>query len=768
MSRRKWTILALAALCLTVCLPLACAGANYDVPTVILDGTGQAAICGFFETPYWWQGDGGIYLTSGRPWWDLSLFHWKEGDERVRLVDVDILDGYKEDYVPFVTPDGFYLLSSATGDLLTYREPAWERVAKLNVENLPGSEYLFGGRLGGAHHFVFERDNLYFLLPQQNDHTVNDLVIAELKTGECRIIPDLRLDAIAKYTPGALLACRGDEIGTFNLGTEAMGGSILRTVDRVLQFQTSQNTNRRVPTPFSYDAEANRLFYVFDERLYAKTGDEGAELIRSLITQYLTADSLRPVDEGTRGQTIGEMGHQTDINRLITLPNGKIAYSTQYAMYIVRDEPLTVPVETLKISGVYNIAEAHALFHLRRPDVRIENWYFGIQASDPYKEMPSMYPMDIYRTSTEDGYARLYRDGFIAPLTGSEALEKEAEAYYPVVRDVLTYNGDLMGVPVYMEINPWAYDKAAWEALELPDPPTTMDGVFSLIGLWNEKYAAQNPITALVSASVASDRACLMASALDQYHFQRATGEAAVDFDTPEFRALVERFLSTETAPFEQERYFSTRLLRCGYDSWPQYESLENLGKDGYTLLLPATLEEGDAPRLGAIMQFLFIAKGAPNPEIAREYLEMITAHTDGGLRAMLSPDVTEPVPYAEDVDTLIALEENRLALEKERGAYADSERLYKERIASLKAYPYAVDAETLAFYRSAAPYLTFQTDAVGGTNKARDDMMHHVAGELDYLLNDMDSGGWVPFDDADSFIAFLREQAEMVFAHRH
>ena len=390
------------------------------------------------------------------------------------------------------------------------------------------------------------------------------------------------------------------------------------------------------------------------------------------------------------------------------------------------------------------------LFLQLHPEVSLEylDWdpedtSFQAPHNNPIQEFrcddPTTPIIDIYILSVTEGLHRLIREGYVLDLSGSESISAAHATYLPQVQEVLSVDGKPIAIPIHFNVAGWDYDKNAWEAFGMPNVPKTADELIQLVSRWNQDIILP-PETALYGPEeFYSRRARLIMDITNMYVIQYATSDAALDFDTPEFKDMVNRIVNLPEIPEDFSR--STPLLRCGINNYPRTFSLLDLERGDMfnpdiTPVLPMSFSESGVAKVGAEIAVMCIASNTQNRELAMEYVELVLGHQgeqQKDLRAMLTLDVQE-------MDAL------------------------------------GLSKETQDFYRNLAPGITFNSGALGGFWPTAWQGEYFWFVFLDaYDLPD-DAYGREFWDhlfglmreDISPFIAKLNEEAQHLFAARH
>lgn len=388
------------------------------------------------------------------------------------------------------------------------------------------------------------------------------------------------------------------------------------------------------------------------------------------------------------------------------------------------------------------------LFLQLHPNVSFEytNWdpsepSYYTPYNNPIEEFrcddPTAPVIDIYILSVIEGLPRLIREEYVLDLSSSESISAAYATYFPQAQAVLSSDGKPMAVPIKFDVAGWDYDKKTWDTLRMPSVPKTADELIQLINRWNQDIGLP-PETALYGTGGLYPRKIqLLMDVINMYVIQFASNNAALNFDTPEFRDMVNRIINLPELPY----CISKSALLCEDDNYPKTFSLLDLDRgDEYdpsiTPILPMSFSENKDVKVGAEMAVVCIASNTQNRELAMEYVEFIVEHQaeqQKDLRAMLTLNTQE-------MDAL------------------------------------GISKETQDFYCDLAPGITFDNGALGGFWPTDWQGEYFWFVFLDaYSLPDQaySQAFWENLIDLmkvdiDPLIAKLNEEAQFYFANRY
>lgn len=412
------------------------------------------------------------------------------------------------------------------------------------------------------------------------------------------------------------------------------------------------------------------------------------------------------------------------------------------------------------------LGDLDKLFLQLHPDVSFEyvDWddegYTGVYFPDqnPIEEFhcddPATPTVDIYILSAVEGLHRLIREGYVLDLSSSESITTAQAAYFPQAREVLSAGGKPVAVPISMAIGAWDYNKQAWEALALPEVPKTIEGLVALLGRWNRDLILP-PGTVLYGNGGWGDiRIELLMDMLRVYIIENGANNTPVNFDTPEFRNVVNEALNLPPLPYDALGTCEP-LLFCDDRLYPWMLSLRDLDNKAWWQarlynadvqlepLLPMGFSRSKPAKVGAEMEVVCIARNSQNRDLAMEYVEFILAHQadcQEDLRAMLTLDSNEM---------------NGIGIQK----------------------------ETQALYCDLVPDISFDIGALGKFLTMNDDGDYYLSLIMDgyNLMDDYIQSDTAELEasiyqklldlmraDINPFIAELNEEAQEIYADRY
>lgn len=275
------------------------------------------------------------------------------------------------------------------------------------------------------------------------------------------------------------------------------------------------------------------------------------------------------------------------------------------------------------------------------------------------------YDVMLLDTSSID-ITEVIDKGFALPMTGSEALDAFAASLYPTLQEMITRDGVIYAVPIYLFCLEGGYNPQAFESLGL-DVPTTYEELAALINDWPEQ-----PADVLdeyeINIWTRSYRQWFLRKMLGGYvtHME-ATGQE-LHFDTPLFRELMGLVDTLTTANDVEEERDANYLMDT------TNEALQ-MGYTWGTPLLDLAIE-GRVTH-AAYAHLAIINPNTTHPEEAIRFIECLVADIgDKARQTMVDTAYLTPIEDPEYQQRLIDWASEKAILEKKLEDSAQADRL--------------------------------------------------------------------------------------------
>ena len=372
----------------------------------------------------------------------------------------------------------------------------------------------------------------------------------------------------------------------------------------------------------------------------------------------------------------------------ICMPDGFLLIWTNSAVLLRNTDPAQRSSTTLRvdISG-WNTAATDAVYAMseQRGDVAVLLQSMDAEDFDMLQAMLNRDSyMDVYTVyaSGRDFNAFLNR-GFLQDLSGNEQIAADTERMYPYIRNAVTRDGKIVGVPLYaygamMGVNNRLWKKMGGTEEELPK---TWDQFFDWLGTLPEKLTEDIKLVDDDGwMNQDNFRADIRSMIMNQYQIRmEEQGEENFAFNTPLVSGLLKRLyevdldaLGVREADESQEddglytMQENDPLLLTYFDGTPgSYYS-------NIYMPLPLSLEEGEEPTVNGYVEVAILNPYSEHPEEAKQYLSLLLKNLSVEDQYTFFTDKTEPILNGYYTDTFAfydeMMESTRKSLETAEG----------------------------------------------------------------------------------------------------
>lgn len=332
---------------------------------------------------------------------------------------------------------------------------------------------------------------------------------------------------------------------------------------------------------------------------------------------------------------------------------------------------------------------------------------------------------DVYVTPLSwPDYDALYDKGYLVPLEDEE-LKAWAARVYPGMAEAFTRDGDLVAIPVEIDIEGMTYNPRVTQALGISELPTTMREFFHLLAQLSHSdlgdYFVLDPYEPNLKKTMLYWFLGKALFASQQLEDTRGF------FNTPEMRATLEEFEQINFDAFPQgwedgddytkDVLFSSNILNCDWYYW--YQGVYHSD----AIVMPLSVQPGQPGFLYASMCVAIINPHSRHPQAARLLLKALWADLPETMQANLLADWDTPI-----------LDENQ-----EEG----------------KPPKYLVSPEDLAVYQSYAPLVRIDHD--DGLGFDGEDLLVDLASR--YLAGNLTAGEFLDTLDERWSMMLLEKQ---------
>lgn len=261
---------------------------------------------------------------------------------------------------------------------------------------------------------------------------------------------------------------------------------------------------------------------------------------------------------------------------------------------------------------------------------------------------------DIYSLPMDNSqFAALRKKGYLQDLSANEKIVESTSRLYPYIRDAVTQDGKIIGVPVCFEGRTPGVHMEAWKGIGGTEEelPKTWSQFFDWLESLPERLEGKNVAVVPDWETRESFRGTILEVMLNQYEtLMERKGDTDYYFATPEMCELVRRLDGLD---------YDALQIRNGNDEDEYYDDydertalLDNntstLFYDGGTYVpLPLSFSEEEDPVLPVQVSIAFMNPYSEHPQEAMEFLALATENLFGLDQYAAYTDRTEPVHYS-------------------------------------------------------------------------------------------------------------------------
>ncbi len=567
-------------------------------------------------------------------------------------------------------------------------------------------------------------DTLYFASYDESYERV--LVATDLTDGDTDVYypadlgAEISLDSFCAYKDGQLLVLEtewGEDESAVKLYAIDVENE---EATELLTLATGENASA---TGLAYRADTDTVYCIMDGEICAMTGMDVSTLQRVSEAPISYINSAAPIITGD-GFYIA-----ADYEALVRR-NTDPAQRAQTRI-------------TVQDMGAGAITDAYYAFGENHGEVEV----VLLQRTEDVVQamMNRSTDVDIYCVSVDSvEFDAVYSRGYMAELTGSEAISAFLDRCYPFAREVCEKDGEAVAVPVTLYMDGRGYDPEAFARLGLTeeDVPKTWAEFFGSLEPLAAKIAEEPGMTLFEGFSdYETARMTFLSAMINDYMNYISLPENEFAFDTEAFRAALAAYEAVDwsklglPAPNVDDGLGASGVIEIGgrTEHNTLYSAYTNVSADGYiarAAFRPMLLSfvEGEQPHISATLFIAFVNPFSEHRDIAVSFLETALEELDDLTRIHLCPEENEPVlsPYYESniqgFDQSVADAEEQLAkaeTEEERQAYEELVEEYKQyREDYLKYDAWTASEESIAIYREYASSIRVKRNiGMGGEN---------------------------------------------------
>ena len=459
-------------------------------------------------------------------------------------------------------------------------------------------------------------------------------------------------------------------------------------------------------------------------------------------------------------------------NGAICLPDGFLVIWTNSAVLLRNTDPAQRSSTTLRadITG-WNPAATDAVYAMNEARGDVAVLLQGIDAED-FDMVQAMLNrdsyMDIYTVfaSGRDFNALLNR-GFLQDLSSNEQIAADTERMYPYIRNAVTRDGKIVGVPLMVSGSMIGVNYRLWKKMGGTEEelPKTWDQFFDWLGTLPEKLTDDIKLTDDYGWMDQDQfRSYVRSMIMDQYQIRmEERGEENYVFNTPLVSGLLKRLYEVDLDALgireadenqENDNTYTIEendpLLKMYYDSTPA-----NYYSYAY-MPLPLSLVEGEEPIIDAYVEMAILNPYSEHPEEAKQYLSLILKNLSVEDQYTYFTDKTEPIAAFGYADTFAfydeMLESTRKSLETAEGedkvVFEEQLKRLEEEREDMDRWAWRIRQSAIDSYLATCPMIKvlsedFMEDIYGSMEREEEEEFYEQLNrekDVEKLLNTIDS----------------------------
>lgn len=388
--------------------------------------------------------DGTVYLLTSR-----AFYRFDAGDREARRV----ADAPQNPQVEPTAVDSLFVhagqlkaFNNQSGDIFTvaYEQDAVKLTPALKLD-LSDFESEGGGPLKWIQRFnrlVVLGDRLFARLPNWGGDLEKDLYSFDLNTGERKVYSPKHLQGLVPYKDGRLIGIRFDQNVTDPDTFEQMDGEL--TV-----FDPATDKAEKLDWPLPEDRQGKNR----DLRLYYDAA--GGILYASNDSGVMRLSPDRAPELVARLPMSGSWSWMEGVPSLVPLDGGRVLVAFNNNAFIRSTDPAQMPpVTTLSVnSGGYDsYALSKALMHMDDIDLQFyQGDYLDAEALSARFLTGDMDFDLLILYSSEHDMEKLIKKGYLADLSGSEALVRLTDDMLEAVQPLIHRDGRLYALPMDLQ-----------------------------------------------------------------------------------------------------------------------------------------------------------------------------------------------------------------------------------------------------------------------------------------------------------------------------
>jgi len=343
------------------------------------------------------------------------------------------------------------------------------------------------------------------------------------------------------------------------------------------------------------------------------------------------------------------------------MPGGYLAVGMPDSVQVRNIDPRYLPERPLKLSTYSE--DLSRIFAKENPGILITyaDRYYG-NMEELVANMMGFDASDVYMIDSADmDLHAIYKKGYLADLSGNQAITEIVNRMYPNIRESLTFDGKIVAIPFNMNVSTFGVNLKTLKKIGLTgdDAPRTYFELLEFIKRWINGYSAEYPDLKLFEFSENLSVQLMNAILNAQMTYCNVQGEP-LTFDTPVMRKLLAKLESIDFTPLSE--YVS-------FEDGGDVQEWEIADSDGSTILFilsnPITidryaiasnrafepallaLDDGMPALLDAQVSWLILNQKSADNEEAMRFMQYCAEHMYPSTLINTMPDENEPIEDA-------------------------------------------------------------------------------------------------------------------------
>lgn len=504
-------------------------------------------------------------------------------------------------------------------------------------------------------------DGKLFVKFYNYENKLVDLYSFDLTTGEKTEHKATHLQGMTPYKDGTFLAAFKDPQQYYNPETQE------RIWPKLVVYNPKDDTVTDHPSGYKFDKAEGELFNLYydakEDSLYTNTDTDIYRLDGDFKTTRLIG--YLPV-----------LGNFAQVaNGITPLSDGRLAITAGNNIYLrERTEAGLTGTTVLTLVGSMENPEILTRIMMEMDDVVVRRME-GLEYNQLSQEqMATLFltgniPADLINISAQSfDVDKLIEKGYLTDLSANEKIKGLVSTLPPNLVKYFLKDDKVYVIPSNIMVTPVVVYPARFEAVGLKVPTSLME-LLDVVEEWVDGKGEEFPDYSLFGANE-SMKANLRQFIFDRY-ISNALGQSdELSFDTPIFRALVERLEGIDYGDYDQDMsgrqmdqsYFQEMFekkqlieINIGFDLNHMVTRKRYEREDGISKSVVLSID-GDTP--GFIendINLLMALSTGKNKDIAVEFLGHYVDKMNPVVKAALNPNQTEPIenPFYEQTNEM-------------------------------------------------------------------------------------------------------------------